>query len=122
MFRHKYVGRGWYRRRFTVPAAWARRRIFLTMADVHRRANTWVNGHDLGERVGYLANFEFEIKKLVSAGQEAFVAIEVDSRRQEDDPLYGCVDAFHDAGVVWGGIRGISQIIWFGPRNVRVSR
>ena len=69
MFRHKYVGRAWYRRRFAVPEAWNGHRVFLTMADVHRRARVWVNGHDLGERVGFLANFEFEVTEFVTAGR-----------------------------------------------------
>ena len=115
MFRHKYVGRAWYRRRFAVPEAWNGHRVFLTMADVHRRARVWVNGHDLGERVGFLANFEFEVTEFVTAGEEAFVAIEVDSRRREDDPLLGCVDAFHEVGVVWGGIWGHVSVEARGP-------
>lgn len=105
--RHNFVGLGWYRRTIAVPADWAGRRVFLSIGGVHRYAKVWVNGHYLGEHIGYLSEFEFDVTEQVKPGQTATVIIQVDSKqRWEVDTLFGAPDLADYMDVAWGGIWG----------------
>ena len=105
--RHSFVGKGWYRRQIDIPEAWRRRRIFLTIGGVHRYARTWVNGTLLGEHIGYLSDFEYDITQHVEPGRTATLTICVDSKQRWDvDCLTGCVDIIDAMFVEWGGIWG----------------
>jgi len=105
--RHNFVGKGWYRRRVRVPARWRGRRVFLRVGGVHRAAKVWVNARCLGEHVGYLSAFEFDVTPHVRPGDEAVIAIQVDSKQRRDvDALTGCADLIDYVHVSWGGIWG----------------
>ena len=105
--RHSFVGKGWYRRQADIPAAWRGRRVFLTIGGVHRYSRTWVNGAPLGEHIGYLSDFEYDITRHVEPGKTATLAICVDSKQRWDvDCLTGCVDIIDAMFVQWGGIWG----------------
>ena len=105
--RHNFVGLGWYRRTLAVPAEWADRRVYLCIGGVHRYAKVWVNGQFLGEHLGYLSEFEFDLTDRVKPGQPAAVVIQVDSRQRWDvDTMFGASDLADYMDVVWGGIWG----------------
>jgi len=105
--RHNFVGLGWYRRSIRIPAGWAGRRVFLCLGGVHRYAKVWVNGRLLGEHIGYLSAFEFEVTEVVAPGSDATIVIQVDSRqRYEQDTLFGASDLADYMDVAWGGIWG----------------
>ncbi|NQT51434.1 hypothetical protein HQ576_05255, partial [bacterium] len=81
--------------------------LFLTVGSVHRYAKVWVNSQYLGEHIGYLSSFEFEITKLAPPGQPATVALCVDSRQRWDvDCLTGAYDIIDEMFIPWGGITG----------------
>lgn len=105
--RHNFVGKGWYKRAVRVPGEWRGRRIFLRVGGVHRYAKAWINGKYLGEHVGYLSAFEFDVTPHVQAGRDATVAIQVDSRQRWDvDALTGAGDLIDHVFVDWGGMWG----------------
>ena len=105
--RHHFVGKGWYRRQVQIPEGWRGRRIFLTIGGVHRYAKTWVNGVPLGAHVGYLSAFEYDITQHVAPGQDATIAICVDSTQRWDvDALTGACDIIDEMFIPWGGIWG----------------
>lgn len=105
--RHQFIGVGWYRKVVDIPAHWNGRRIFLCLANVHRYSKTWVNGVYLGEHVGYLSPFEYDITEHVSPGQTARIVIAVDSeQRWEVDCLAGCIDFMDAMDAPWGGFWG----------------
>jgi len=104
---HNFVGKGWYRREASLPEGWQGKRIFLTVGGVHRYAKVWVNGALLGEHIGYLSPFEYEITKHAAPGQAATIAICVDSKQRWDvDPLTGAFDLIDEMFIPWGGIWG----------------
>ena len=114
--RHHYVGKAWYLRRVTVPPAWAQKRVILTVGGVHRYATVYVNGRRLGEHVGYLSPFEFDLTPHVRPGQEAVIAIRVDSQQRWDvDALTGAMDIIDAMFVPWGGISGHVALEARGP-------
>src|SRR5690349_7035939 len=47
-----YVGYGWYRKHFDVPAAWAGQRVNLEFDGVFQVAEVFVNGRHIGEHKG----------------------------------------------------------------------
>jgi len=105
--RHSFVGKGWYRRQVDIPEAWRGRRVFLTIGGVHRYSRTWVNGAPLGEHIGYLSDFEYDITRHIEPGKTATLVICVDSKQRWDvDCLTGCVDIIDAMFVQWGGIWG----------------
>jgi len=105
--RHSFVGKGWYRRQVDIPEAWRGRRVFLKIGGVHRYSRTWVNGSPLGEHIGYLSDFEYDITRHVEPGKTATLAIRVNSKQRWDvDCLTGCVDIIDAMFVQWGGIWG----------------
>lgn len=57
----QHVGRGWYRREFTVPAAWRGRRVRVQFDAVYEKADVSVNGTPLGRHEGGYTPFEFDV-------------------------------------------------------------
>ena len=105
--RHNFVGLGWYRRQQQIPEAWTGRRLFLRLGGAHRSAKAWVNGHYLGEHIGYLSEFEMDITPHAPLGSTATLVIAVDSRQRHDvDTLFGASDLADYMDVAWGGLWG----------------
>lgn len=104
-FRHSYIGQAWYKRTVDVPVDWEGRRIFLCIGGVHRYADVWVNGRSLGEHIGYLSPFEYELTPQVKPGGTITIAIRVDCEQRWDvDCLFGCFDVIDHMFADWGGI------------------
>lgn len=71
-------GLGWYRKTFTVPAAWKGRRVNLEFDGVYHRATVYVNGREVGfHPYGYTA-FAYDITDYLIPGGENLVAVRVD--------------------------------------------
>jgi beta-galactosidase len=113
--RHNFVGKGWYKRTVRIPDDWRGRGVFLRIGGAHRYAKAWINGRFLGEHVGYLSAFEFDLTPHVQAGQDATVAIQVDSKQRWDvDALTGAADLIDHVFVAWGGLWGH---VWLEARS-----
>jgi beta-galactosidase len=65
-----------YRNRFTVPAEWAGRRVFLTFDGINSFAYVWVNGNRLGFSKDSRTPAEFDVTAVVKPG-ENLLAVEV---------------------------------------------
>ena len=105
--RHQFIGTGWYRRVVDIPREWQGRRLFLCVGNVHRYSKTWVNGVYLGEHIGYLSPFEYEITEHVTPGEPVRIVLAVDSKQRWDaDCLSGCIDFMDEMDTPWGGIWG----------------
>jgi hypothetical protein len=73
-----YVGYGWYRKHFDVPAAWSGKRINLEFDGVFQVAELFVNGRRIGEHKGGYTGFTFDITDAVKAGDN-IVAVRVNN-------------------------------------------
>ena len=73
-----YVGYGWYRKHFDVPAAWSGRRINLEFDGVFQVAELFVNGKRVGEHKGGYTGFTFDITDAVKTGANV-VAVRVNN-------------------------------------------
>ena len=104
---HHFIGKGWYKRTAAIPAAWKGSKVFLRFGGVHRYAKVWVNGQFLGEHIGYLSPFEFDVTSLAAPGSEIRIAVCVDSKQRWDvDALLGCFDIIDYMDTYWGGLWG----------------
>ncbi len=102
-----FIGKAWYKKEIAIPEEWEGRRLFLTFGGVYRYAKIWVNDHYLGEHIGYVSNFEFEISEQAQPGTTAVIALEIDSEQRWDvDTLAGVWDMGEGMNTFWGGIWG----------------
>lgn len=67
---HPYV---WYKRSFTVPAAWNGRHLLLHFGAVDYQAQIWVNGHFVGMHEGGNTPFHFDVTSHLIAGANTVV-------------------------------------------------
>jgi hypothetical protein len=73
-----YVGYGWYRKHFDVPARWAGGRVNLEFDGVFQDAEVFVNGERVGEHKGGYTGFTFDITRFVKPGANV-VAVRVNN-------------------------------------------
>jgi hypothetical protein len=74
-----YVGFGWYRRHFEVPAKWAGKRLFLEFEGAFQDAEIFVNGVRLAEHTGGYTGFSLDITGAVKTGGN-LVAVRLNNR------------------------------------------
>jgi beta-galactosidase len=73
-----YVGYGWYRKHFDVPANWVGKRLNLEFDGVFQVAEIFVNGQRIGEHRGGYTGFTFDITEAVKPGDN-IVAVRVNN-------------------------------------------
>jgi beta-galactosidase len=73
-----YVGYGWYRKYFQVPASWQGQKLFLDFEGVFQDAEVFVNGQRVGQHRGGYTGFEIDISSAVRTGDN-LVAVRVNN-------------------------------------------
>jgi beta-galactosidase len=82
------TGIGWYRKRFTVPAAYKGKKVSIEFDGVFRNSEVWINGHYLGKRpFGYIS-FAYDITPYLDWTGENVAAVKVDNSRQPGSRYY----------------------------------
>jgi beta-galactosidase len=98
----------WYRRHFTLPSAWAGRRVTVTFDGVATVASVYVNGTLIGDHQGAYTPFSFDLSHYVNFGKENVIAVRVDAQQHNDIPPEGDKIDY----LVFGGIvRGVRMTI-----------
>ena len=96
----RYAMVSWYRKHFSVPRAWAGKRVALSFEGVAKAATVYCNGHKAGEYLGAYTPFTCDITRLLRCGTDNLLAVRVDSRQRRDIPPEG-----HDVDyLLFGGI------------------
>ncbi|WP_446743021.1 glycoside hydrolase family 2 protein [Silvibacterium acidisoli] len=78
-----------YRKHFTLPEELQHHRIFIDFEGVMVSAKVWLNGEEIGEYAGGFTPFSFELTGNVFFDKPNVLAVQVDSREQEDIPPFG---------------------------------
>jgi beta-galactosidase len=73
-----YVGYGWYRKHFDVPAAWKDKRLNLEFDGVFQATEVFVNGQRVGEHKGGYTGFTLDVTDAVKPGGNV-VAVRVNN-------------------------------------------
>jgi hypothetical protein len=74
-----YVGYGWYRKHFDLPAKWVGKRLFLEFDGAFQDAEVFVNGRGLARHTGGYTGFSLDITGAVKTGGN-LVAVRLNNR------------------------------------------
>lgn len=85
----KYRFVSWYRRHFTLPGDYAKKRITVEFEGVATEAEVYVNGKKADGHKGAYTGFSFDITEYISFGADNVLAVRVDSTRRTDIPPEG---------------------------------
>ncbi|MFT3752283.1 MAG: glycoside hydrolase family 2 TIM barrel-domain containing protein [Paludibacter sp.] len=64
-----YVGYGWYRKDFEIPASYSGKKIFLEFEAAFQDAEIYVNGQKVGTHRGGYTGFSIDISKFIADGK-----------------------------------------------------
>lgn len=105
------TGIAWYRKRFTLPAGIAQRKVFIEFEGARQAAEVWVNGRRVGLHENGVTAFGFDLSTVVKPG-ENLIAVRTDNRwdyrEQATNQRYQWADRNFNAN--YGGL----------PKNLRL--
>jgi beta-galactosidase len=83
-------GIGWYRKHFTLPTDYARRRVFIEFDGVMANSDVWVNGFHLGKRPYGYVSFCYELTGHLNFGPDKpnILAVRADNSAQPASRWY----------------------------------
>ncbi len=99
-----YVGAAWFQRDVAFPAAWAGRRVFLTLERPHWKTTVWLDDREIGSNDSLAAPHEYDFGTAVAPGAHR-LTIRVDNTLAPDigENSHSITD--HTQGN-WNGIVG----------------
>jgi len=104
----------WYRRTFTIPAAWRGRTVLLHFGAVDWDAEVYVNGRSVGSHRGGYDGFTLDITgALRPSGQQEIVVGVLDPTDKGDQPRGKQV--LSPNGIWYTPTTGIWQTVWLEP-------
>jgi hypothetical protein len=104
----------WYRRTFTVPKDWSKKRILLNFEAVDWETTVWVNGHKMGTHRGGYDPFTFDITDaLHKRGKQEAVLSVWDPINEGTQPRGKQVRDPH--GIWYTSVTGIWRTVWLEP-------
>lgn len=74
-----YVGYGWYRKHFTVPASWAGKSVSLEFQAAFDQAEIYLNGKKVGEHIGGYNGFSIDLTSTIKPGDNV-VAVRLNNK------------------------------------------
>ncbi len=105
----------WYRRSFTVPAAWAGKRILLHFGAVDYTCEVFVNGISVGAHTGGYLPFSFDITDFLTDGGNELCLRANDPTDKGGQPRGKQATKSH--GFWYKSVSGIWQTVWLEPVN-----
>ena len=112
---HDYYNAVWYRRRVTIPAAWAGRRILLHFQAVDYDSTIWVNGEEVGRHRGGFSPFSCDISDAAGAGDEIVIVLRARDDGQKPQPRGKQATDYGPEGAIYVRTTGIWQSVWLEP-------
>ena len=105
----------WYKRTFTVPAAWKGKKILLHFGAVDWKAEVFVNNIKIGVHTGGYTSFCFDITPFIGSGEQKLVVKVWDGTDTGFQPRGKQV---RNPGSIWySPVSGIWQTVWLEPVN-----
>jgi len=106
----------WYRRSFTVPAAWQGQHVLLHFGAVNWDSSVFVNGHAVGAHRGGYTGFSFDITDQLQPGEnELEVSAWNPLRTNQPDAQVLGKQRMHPGGIFYTAATGIWQTVWLEP-------
>ncbi|HEY6404075.1 MAG TPA: sugar-binding domain-containing protein, partial [Blastocatellia bacterium] len=107
------VERLWYRRSFTVPAAWKGERILLNFGAVDYECALWVNGGFVGAHTGGFDAFSFDLTPFLKDGENEMLLGVTDPSDTGEQPRGK--QRLKPEGIWYTPVSGIWQTVWLEP-------
>ncbi|PQV63506.1 Glycosyl hydrolases family 2, TIM barrel domain [Abditibacterium utsteinense] len=106
----------WYKRTFSVPAAWKGQKILLHFGAVNYDCSVRLNGKTLGSHQGGYDAFDFDISSSLKAGQNELVVSAKNPIATDvlDAQVVG-KQRVTPGGIFYTGATGIWQSVWLEP-------
>ena len=102
----------WYRKKLTVPAHWAGKRILLHIGACDFLTTLWVNGQEVGTHRGGGSSFTFELTPYLSGGEDTLVLRVYDDVRSGTQAGGKQSKKFGSYGCYYTRTTGIWQTVW----------
>ena len=104
----------WYKREFTVPAAWKNKTILLNFGAVDWKTDIWINDIQVGSHKGGYTPFSFDITPFLVAGKAQKLVVRVwDPVDKGIQPRGKQVET--PGGIWYTSVTGIWQTVWIEP-------
>jgi beta-galactosidase/beta-glucuronidase len=104
----------WYRRQFTVPKKWSKKRILLNFEAVDWETTVWINGRQMGTHRGGYDPFTFDITDaLHRRGKQEVILSVWDPINEGTQPRGKQVRDPH--GIWYTSVTGIWGTVWLEP-------
>jgi hypothetical protein len=104
----------WYRRSFTVPAAWKGRQVVLHFGAVDYESEAFVNGRSVGVHKGGYDPFGYEVTRFLSGdGPQELIVRVFDPPNDGGQPRGK--QSLHPGGIMYTSTTGIWQTVWLEP-------
>ncbi len=110
-----YVGYGWYRKHFTVPASWSSKSVAIEFQAAFDQAQIYVNGKQVGQHIGGYNGFSIDITSAIQTGDNV-VAVRLNNNWNAQIPpitgdhiFYGGL--YRDVNVV---VTDPLHVTWYG--------
>lgn len=81
-------GMGWYRKKFTIPAASKDKKVYIEFDGVYQKSTVWLNGHVLGFRPNGYISFRYDMTPYLKFGATNVIAVRVDNSVQPNSRWY----------------------------------
>lgn len=104
----------WYRRSFTVPAAWKTERVLLHFDAVDYEAEVFVNGHSLGIHKGGYEAFAYDVAPYLKGSGEQELVVRVFDPTEKGGQPRG-KQTTNPGGIMYTPTSGIWQTVWLEP-------
>lgn len=69
-----YVGYGWYRKHFDVPASWSGKTVSIEFQAAFQQAQIYVNGKQVGTHIGGYNGFSIDVTTAIKTGDNVIAA------------------------------------------------
>ena len=104
----------WYRRTFTVPAAWKGQQLLLHFGAVDYEAEVYINGESIGIHCGGYEPFSFDIAPYVKGdGPQEIIVRVFDATDKAGEPRGK--QTLNPGGIMYTPVSGIWQTVWLEP-------
>ncbi len=103
----------WYKRSFTIPAAWKGQRVMLNFGAVDWKCDVWVNGTLVGGHTGGFTPFGLDITDALVKGDNSLSVRVWDPTDKGPQPRGKQVSKPH--GIWYTPVTGIWQTVWLEP-------
>jgi beta-galactosidase/beta-glucuronidase len=103
----------WYRRSFTVPAAWKGQRVLVHFEAVDFEATLWLNGALVGSHAGGSSAFSFDLTDFLRDGANELVLSAWDPTSAGEQPRGKQI--LEPKGIWYTPVSGIWQTVWLEP-------